>query len=162
MSNLINYTATGSNTLKNWNLMTRAAPTKVSVEKDLQFWPYHEIFMNYIKNMGLITSLVFTESGTYYNIEKYFGQSRIETIETDYQALKITTQPTDNIKNSNNAASTLGFSTQATNRLKIYLLKKATIIIDSDLCPESYQPQRLYAASKKYFIVQKTRSIRFP
>ena len=54
--------------------------------------------MNHIKNMGWITSLVFTESGTDYNIAKYFGQVKIETIETDYQALEIATQPTDNIK----------------------------------------------------------------
>ena len=55
--------------------------------------------MNCIENMGWITSLIFTESGTYYNIVKVFGQVRIETIETDYQALKIATQSTDNIKN---------------------------------------------------------------
>ena len=56
------------------------------------------MFMNHIKNMGWITSLVFTESGTDYNIAKYFGQFRIEAIETDYQALEIATQPTDNTK----------------------------------------------------------------
>ena len=56
------------------------------------------MFMNHIENMGWITSLIFTESGTYYNIVKVFGQVRIETIETDYQALKIATQSTDNIK----------------------------------------------------------------
>ena len=87
MSNLINYDATGANALKNWDIMTRAAPTKLSVKKDFRFWPFHEMFMNQIKNMGCITSLVFTESGTYYNIVKYFGQVKIETIETDYQAL---------------------------------------------------------------------------
>ena len=56
------------------------------------------MFMNHIKNMGWITSIVFAESGTYYNIAKDFGQLKIETIETDYQALEIVTQPTDNIK----------------------------------------------------------------
>ena len=55
--------------------------------------------MNHIKNMGWITYLVLTESGTYYNIEKDFGQVKIETIETDYQVLEIATQPTDNIQN---------------------------------------------------------------
>ena len=78
--------------------MTRAAPTKISVEKDLRFWPLHEMFMNHIKNMGWITSLVFAESLTDYNIVKDFGQVKIETIEKDYQALVISTQPTDNIK----------------------------------------------------------------
>ena len=54
--------------------------------------------MNHIENMGWITSLGFTKSGTDYNIAKDFGQVKIETIETDYQALEIATQPTDNIK----------------------------------------------------------------
>ena len=48
--------------------------------------------------MGWLTSIVFTKSGTYYNIDKDFGQVKIETTETDYQALEIATQPTDNIK----------------------------------------------------------------
>ena len=78
--------------------MTRAAPTKLYVEKYFQFWPFHEMFMNHIENMGWITSLVFTESGTDYNIAEYFGQVRIDTIDTYYQALEIATQPTDNIK----------------------------------------------------------------
>ena len=40
-----------------------------------------------IENMVWITSIVFTESGTDYNIAEDFGQVRIETIEIDYQAL---------------------------------------------------------------------------
>ena len=87
MSNLINYAATGANALKNLDIMTRAAHTKLSIEKDFRFWPFHEKFMNHIKTMGWITSLVFTEPGTDYNIAKDFGQVKIETIETDYQDL---------------------------------------------------------------------------
>ena len=56
------------------------------------------MFMNQIENMGWITYLVFTESGTYYNIAKDFGQVKIETIEIDYQALEIANQPTGIIK----------------------------------------------------------------
>ena len=67
------------------------------------------MFMNHIENMGWITSLVFVESGTYYNIANNFRQFRIDSIEIDYQAPEISTQPTDNIKNSNSMASTLGF-----------------------------------------------------
>ena len=77
MSNLINYAATGANTLKNWDLMTRAAPTKLSVEKDFRFWPFYEMFVNHIENMGWITSLIFAKSGTDYNIAKDFGQVKI-------------------------------------------------------------------------------------
>ena len=83
MSNLINYAATRANALKNWYLMTTVAPTKISVEKYFRFWTYHEMFMNHIKNMGWIISLVFTESDTYYNIAKDFGQVKIETIKMD-------------------------------------------------------------------------------
>ena len=87
MSNLINYTATGANALKNWDIMTRAALTKVSIKKDFRFWPFHEIFMNHIKDMGLITCLAFTKSGTDYIIAKDFGQYIIEMKEKYFQAL---------------------------------------------------------------------------
>ena len=60
---------------------------KKSVEKDSRFWPFHEMFMNHIENMGWITYLVFTESGTYYNIAKGFGPIILEIIEKEYQAL---------------------------------------------------------------------------
>ena len=86
MSNLINYTANEANALKNWDLMTRLAPTKLSTDF-FKFWPFHEMFMNHIENMGRITSLVLAKVDTDYNIAKDFGQFRIETIETDYQDL---------------------------------------------------------------------------
>ena len=62
--------------------MTREAPTKLSVKNSFRFWPFHEILMNHIKNMGWLKYLVFTKSGTYYNIAKYFGEVKLETIET--------------------------------------------------------------------------------
>ena len=136
--------------------MTRAAPAKLSVEKDFRFCPFYDMFMNHIKNMGWITYLVFTKSGTDCDIAKDCRKVRIETTETDCQDLEVDTQPTDNIKNSNSAASTLGFSTQATNRLNISLPKKFTIIIDPDLWPGSYLSKIFYAASNKEFVVHKT------
>ena len=45
------------------------------------------MFINYIENMDWFTSLVFTKSGTNYNIAKDFGQVKLEMIETEYQAL---------------------------------------------------------------------------
>ena len=54
--------------------------------------------MNHIKNMGLLTSLVFTKSGTEYNIAKDFGQVKLDTIEIEYQALELSTLTTDNVK----------------------------------------------------------------
>ena len=78
--------------------MTRAAPTKLSIKKDFRFWTFHEMFMNHIKDIDWIKSPVFTKSATDYNIAKDFGQVRLDTIQTDYQALEISTLPTDNIK----------------------------------------------------------------
>lgn len=98
MATLINYSATGANALKNWDLMTRAAPTKLSVEKDFRFWPFHEMFMNHIENMGWIDALVFNESGTDYNIATDFGQVTLETIETGYQTLEAGNLPQDIVK----------------------------------------------------------------
>ena len=54
--------------------------------------------MNHIKNMGWITYLVFTKSGTDNSTVKDFVYVRIETIKTDYQDMEIATQPTDNNK----------------------------------------------------------------
>ena len=98
MSNLIKYAATRANALKKLDIKTRATPTEVSVEKYFRSWPFHEIFINHIEDMGWMTYLVFTKSSTDYNIAKDFGLVKIEKVETDYQALEIATQPTDNIK----------------------------------------------------------------
>ena len=56
------------------------------------------MFMNHIKNMGWLQFLVFAESVTDYNIAKDFGQVKLETIKTEYQALDLCTSPNDNIK----------------------------------------------------------------
>ena len=56
------------------------------------------MLMNHIENMGWITYLIYTESSTDYNIAKDFGQVRLETIETYYRDLEISTLPTDNIQ----------------------------------------------------------------
>ena len=45
------------------------------------------MFMNNVKNMGWLTSLVFTESGIDYNIAKDFGQVKLDTIKKEYQAM---------------------------------------------------------------------------
>ena len=74
MDYFINYTATGASALKNGDLMTKVAPTKLSVDKYFRFWPFHKMFMNNIENMGWLTSIVFTESGTDYNTANNFGQ----------------------------------------------------------------------------------------
>ena len=98
MAYFINYTMARANALKNWELITKAAPTKLFVKKDFRFWPFHKNFMNHIKNMGWSTSHVFTESGIDYNIEKYFGRVQLDTIEAEHQALKLGNTPNNTIK----------------------------------------------------------------
>ena len=83
MYSLVNYPTTGANALKNLGLMTISAPTKLSIKKDYRFRPFHDIFINYIKNMGWLIYLVFTESGTDYNISNDFCQVKLETIKTE-------------------------------------------------------------------------------
>ena len=77
--------------------MTRASPTKPSVKKDFRLWPFHEMLMNHIKNMGLIPSR-FHQIRHILQHCKGFGQLKKETIATNYQVLEIFTQPTYNIK----------------------------------------------------------------
>ena len=48
--------------------------------------------------MSWLTSLVFTESVTYYNTTEDFGQVKLEKTEIEYQDREISTLPTDNIK----------------------------------------------------------------
>ena len=136
--------------------MTRAAPTKLSVEKDFRFWPFHDMFMNHIENMGWIASVVFTDQAQIATLRKILDKSKYRQQRQIIRRYKLPLNPLITSKNSNSAASTLGFLTQATNRLKISLPKKATIIIDPDLWPGSYLPLRFYTASNKEFFVHKT------
>ena len=89
--------------------MTRLASKKIFVEKYFRFWPFHEIFINHIKNIGWLTPLVFTESGTYYNTAKDFGQVKLETIDKEYQDLELFTLPTDKIKTQTKCPLNLAF-----------------------------------------------------
>ena len=45
------------------------------------------MFMNHIKNMGWLTSLVFTESVTDYNTTEDFGQVKLEKTEIECRVL---------------------------------------------------------------------------
>ena len=77
--------------------------------------------------MGWFISLVFTESGTYYNVTNDFVQVKLETIEKEYQALEISSIPTDNTKkpkycslytwicNSSNKSAQVLFSEESEN-----------------------------------------------
>ena len=83
---------------KNWDLLTRAAPTKISVKKYFRFWPFHEMFMNHIKDMRWLTSIFFTEPGIDYNTANDFVQDKQETIDTEYQVLELAISLNDSIR----------------------------------------------------------------
>ena len=55
------------------------------------------MFINHITNMVWLTSIVFTESGTHYNIANYFLLVKLKTIEMEYQAMELYISPNDNI-----------------------------------------------------------------
>ena len=137
MASLINDTATRENTIKNWDLMTKAAPTKIYVKKYFRFWPFHEIFINRIKNMGWLKCLVFNESGAYYNITEIFGRVQLVRLRQNIRLWKSQLVQTIPSWNSNIAIFTLGFSNQETNWLKISYPKKATSIIKQALWSEN-------------------------
>ena len=48
---LIDYTATGSTALKNWEIMTRSSDEKLVYDDSTTFWPFHCVFMTHINNM---------------------------------------------------------------------------------------------------------------
>ena len=105
--------------------------------------------------MGSIASLVFTESGTYYSIAKGFGKLIIDTIGTYYQALETSIQSTDNIKELKFRGLYTRLFESSNELPQDFLAKEATIIIDPDLWPGSYLPQRFYAAPNKESSVKK-------
>ena len=55
------------------------------------------MFMNNIINMVWLKYLIFTESGTYYNIANHFGWVKLDTIDMEYQDLELATSPNDTI-----------------------------------------------------------------
>ena len=49
---IIDYGATGANRLKCWEIMTKPALETLKYDENEIFWPFHETFLNRIKNMG--------------------------------------------------------------------------------------------------------------
>ena len=142
--------------------MTIEAPKRLFVEKDLRFWPFHEMFINHIKNMGLIISLIFTESGTYYNIAKDFVRIRIETIEKDYQTLEISTQPTDNIKKPKFCGLYTWLFNSSDGSAQDFLVKENYNHHQSGPLAWKLLTTKIYVKSDKEFVVHETLSICFP
>ena len=59
------------------------------------------MFMNHFKIMSRLTSLVFAESGIYYNIANDFGRVQLAMIDTVDQDPDIATSPEGTVKKLN-------------------------------------------------------------
>ena len=73
---LIDYTATGTTALKNWEIMTKASDEKLAYDDSTTFWPFHCVFMTHINNMD------WTEIMTYDGVDLLdnFGQIEMDTL----------------------------------------------------------------------------------
>ena len=97
---IIDYTATGANRLKNWELMTKPALETLKYDESENFWPFHETFLNHIENMGWKDIMRYQINGQNKYLSTQFGEIPTETIET-YQT-DIESRP-----NNDGAANTL-------------------------------------------------------
>ena len=61
---IIDYSASGANRLKNWELMIKATDKKLIYKQDKSnFWIFHEIFSTHILNMGWDDAMKFQVAG---------------------------------------------------------------------------------------------------
>ena len=92
---IIDYTATGANRLKNWELMTKAGTHKLSYDKADQFWPFHEMFLNHIENMGWTEVFIIPVKGTDKDLSTNFGEIETSDIVTEKELQEANTTATD-------------------------------------------------------------------
>ena len=78
---LIDYSATGTTALKNWEIMTKAGDEKLEYDNSQSFWPFHAMFVTHIHNMDWMDVLTFTVGGTDLNLTDKYGQIERQTIE---------------------------------------------------------------------------------
>ena len=97
---IVDYTATGGNRLKNWELMTKPALETLQYEDSENFWPFHETFLNHIENMGWEDIMEYQIDGQTKDLSTQFGEVSIDAIETF--RTDVQNQPS-----SNTAANTL-------------------------------------------------------
>ena len=79
----IRYEATGTEAIKNWELMTKPATTKLSYDESEEFWPFHETFLTHIENMGWNDILTFTVNGVNKDLSTQFGEISPTIVRTD-------------------------------------------------------------------------------
>ena len=72
---IIDYTATGTTALKNWEIMTKAGDEKLAYEDSSTFWPLHGVFMTYIDNMDWTNIMTYNVAGIgNVNLVEKYGQ----------------------------------------------------------------------------------------
>ena len=79
---IVDYTATGANRLKNWELMTKPALETLKYDESENFWPFHETFLNHIENMGWNDVMNYQVDNENKDLSTQFGEIPIQTIET--------------------------------------------------------------------------------
>ena len=104
MASIIDYSATGSNRLKNWELMTKAAEEKLIFKRDdSNFWTFHETFSNHVTNMGWHDVMLYTIDGAQKDLVTNFGEIEMNTINQswlDLQPLNAANDTTRKLKQS--------------------------------------------------------------
>ena len=84
---IIDYTATGTTALKNWEIMTKASDEKLVYEDSSTFWPFHAVFMTHIDNMDWTNIMTYNVAGIgNVNLIDKYGQIEIATIEHERTA----------------------------------------------------------------------------
>ena len=112
---IVDYSATGANRLKNWELMTKPALETLQYEDSENFWPFHETFLNHIENMGWEDIMEYQIDGQTKDLSTQFGEvsiNVIETFRTDVQ----------NQPSSNTATYTLKLKFKAMYGTHIFLI----------------------------------------
>ena len=88
MAGIIDYAATGSNRLKNWESMTKATDEKLILKQDKSnFWTFHKTFSNHIRNMGWEDIMMYTVNGQKKHLTTQFGEIKMTEINIEWQAL---------------------------------------------------------------------------
>ena len=96
---IIDYTATGANCLKNWELMTKPALETLTYDDNENFWPFHETFLNHIENMGWQDIMTYTINNVATDLSTNFGEVPIADIE-QFRAATVALPANDAAANS--------------------------------------------------------------
>ena len=88
MAGIIDYSATGSNRLKNWELMTKGTDEKLIFKQDKSnFWTFHETFSNHIRNMGWEDIMVYSIDSVEKNLTTQFGEIEMNALNREWQTI---------------------------------------------------------------------------